>query len=93
MKNKVDSKDYQPIRFHGGQSHLASPGKPGGEKDLNQEDPRKENSVERDDDSKVDDSEDDKIDKEETTNEEREREIEKSYEEEDESEKKERTRF
>lgn len=88
MKNKLDSKEYQPIRFHKGKPHLASQGKPGDEKDLNEDDPRRENVVER-----ADDSEDDKIDKGETTNEEKEREIEKSYEEEEESEKKERTRF
>ena len=87
MKNKVDSKDYQPIRFHKGKPHLASPGKPGDEIDLNEDDPRR-NVVERDD-----DSEEDKIDKEETTNEEKEREIEKLYEEEDENEKIERVRF
>ncbi len=81
MKNKVSSKDYQPIRFHKGRPHLTSPGKPGDEKDLNEDDPRKENVVEKEGDPDVD-----KRVKEETTNEERERKIEKSYKEEDESE-------
>ncbi len=81
MKNKLDSKEYQPIRFHKGKPHLASPGKPGDEKDLNEDDPRRENVVEKEDDSDVD-----KRVKEETTNEERERKIEKSYKEADESE-------
>ena len=88
MENKTSGKDYQPIRFHRGKPHLASPGKLDDEKDLNEDDPRRENRADKDDDSEVD-----KIDKEETTNEEKGREIEKSYEEEDESEKKERTRF
>lgn len=88
MKNKLDSKEYQPIRFHKGKPHLASPGKPGDEKDLNEDDPRREAVVERENESK-----EAKIDKEETTNEENERETETSYEEEDESEKKERVRF
>lgn len=88
MKNKVSSNDYQPIRFHKGRPHLASPGKPDDEKDLNEDDPRRENVVEKDDDSEVAE-----IDQEETTNQVKESEREKSYEEEDESEKKERTRF
>lgn len=79
MKNKVSSKDYQPIRFHKGRPHPASPGKSGDEKNLNQDDPRKENVVD-----KGEDSEPGETDKEEITNEERE--IEKSYKEEDESE-------
>ena len=81
MKNKVSSKDYQPIRFHKGRPHPASPGKWGDEKNLNQDDPRKENVVD-----KGEDSEPSEINKEEITNEERERKIEKSYKEEDEIE-------
>ena len=84
MKNKVSSKDYQPIKFHRGRPHLIPPGKTGEESDLNEGDstPEKDN-----------DSSEDTIDRDEAPKEEKEKERDNSYEEEDENEKKERTRF